>query len=67
MKTVIVHHFQHYDFINDVSKSPPSKRTAKDITALGCKIIPGTAEKVDAHQLDDEGRYYPPGTEPMGK
>ena len=62
MKTVIVHHFKHYDVINDVSKSPPSKRTAKNIKALGCEIIPGTAEKVSADKLDDDGRYYSAGT-----
>jgi len=56
-----VHRYWWFDPTAGESKVQPSKRTAENINQIGGEIIPGTAETVDASQLDEQGRYYPPG------
>jgi hypothetical protein len=56
-----VHHFKVWNIHKGDWEIPPSKRTAESIVELKGKIIPGTAEEVFTHQLDNHGRYFPSG------
>ena len=58
---IVVHHMKVWNITNDKWEIPPSKRTAKEITAIGGVIIPETAEEIDPAQLDEHGRYFPRG------
>ncbi len=62
-KTVVVHGHRVWDHAAGMTKVSPSKRTAEHIRRIdGASIIEGTAETVDASQLDPYGRYYCPNT-----
>ena len=67
MPKVTVHSFKRYVITSDTSPFAPAKATAESIEKWDCQIIPGTAEEVEADELDDEGRYYAPGTRPKGQ
>jgi len=56
---VTVHYFRRWDINADDYLYSRRKRTAEGIKAIGCEIVPGTAEEVDEASLDAEGRYEP--------
>jgi hypothetical protein len=58
---VEVHHFKVWNNTKGDWEIPPSKRTTESIAAANGKIIPDTAEEVEATKLDSQGRYFPPG------
>ena len=55
----VVHKFEVWDDLRGVTIVQPSKRTAESIEQIGGRIIPGTAETIDATLLDGCGRYFP--------
>jgi hypothetical protein len=59
MATVTVHSFVTYDGRTDQWIYHETKRTAENIEAIGCKIIPNTAKNVDETALDEYGVYDP--------
>jgi hypothetical protein len=59
---VEVHHFKVWNIHKSDWEIPPSKRTAESIAQLKGQLIPGTGEKIDPSELDDQGRFFPSGT-----
>ena len=59
MATVTVHHYLVWDHQRGRSAIPPMKATPERIRLVGGKILPGTAEQVDASALDGRSRYLP--------
>ena len=59
--SVTVHAFEVWDWLRQQWVRRPLKRPAKSIDAIreATRIIPGTEQKVDASQLDNEGCYHP--------
>jgi hypothetical protein len=65
MAKVTVHNYRVWDHQRGRSVSPPMKGTVERIESIGGKIVPGTAEQVEASALDGRSRYLPqaPGVE----
>ena len=59
MTKVTVHHYLVWDHQRGRSAMPPMKATLERIKAIGGKVLPGTAEQVDASALDARSRYVP--------
>ncbi len=59
MATVTVHHYLVWDHQRGRSAIPPMKATPERIRSVGGRILPGTAEQVDASSLDGRSRYLP--------
>jgi hypothetical protein len=62
MATVTVHHFEVWDISRGDWVRQPLKSTAErimEVTQGKGRIVPGTAEEVDAFELDVHGRYDP--------
>lgn len=59
METVTVHHYLVWDHQHGRNFVPPKKGTLARIELDRGKIVPGTAELVDASALDGRGRYEP--------
>jgi hypothetical protein len=59
-ETAVVYKFEVWDHVRGLTIVQPSKRTAESIEQIGGRIIPGTAETIEASRLDRHGRYYPP-------
>jgi hypothetical protein len=55
---ITVHHFEVYDIKSDAWRSPLLKSTVERIQRVDGRIVPGTAELVDAASLDEQ-RYDP--------
>jgi hypothetical protein len=59
MAKVTVHNYLLWDHQRGRSVSPPVKGTLERIEAIGGKVVPGTAEQVEASALDGRSRYTP--------
>ena len=60
MAIVTVHTFTYWSIADCKFKLQPGKRTAVQIRTMhGCDIVPGTAQSIDAGELDEYGRYFP--------
>jgi hypothetical protein len=59
MGKVTVHHCLVWDHERGCSVIPPMKSTIERIALIGGKILPGTAEEVEASDLDGRCRYVP--------
>lgn len=59
MAKVTVHHYLVWDHQRGRSAMAPMKATLERIRMVGGKILPGTAEQVDAAALDGRSRYVP--------
>jgi hypothetical protein len=62
LKSVVVHNYTILDTKTAEPKPGPGKRTAEKIEQNKHAIVPGTAEAVDAHLIDDTGKYRPEWT-----
>lgn len=54
-----VHNYIVWDHQRGRSVIPPIKGTAERIERIGGKIVPGTAEQVEASALDARCCYFP--------
>ena len=59
MGKITVYSFWSYDGTADKSKLSAFKRSAEEITRMGYKPDPATAEEIDTAELDLYGRYHP--------
>src|ERR1700674_195861 len=62
LKSVVVHNYTILDTKTAEPKPGPGKRTAEKIEQNKHTIVPGTADAVDAHLIDDTGKYRPEWT-----
>lgn len=63
MAKVAVHNFIVWDHQRGRSFMPPVKGTAERIDLVGGRIVPGTAEQVEASALDARCCYLPRSAE----
>lgn len=63
MAKVAVHNYLVWDHQRGRSVIPRVKGTVERIDQVGGRIVPGTAEQVEASALDARCRYLPHGLE----